>query len=91
MKNNTSQPLYLATEATYIDCATIIFKQLDDAVAIATARWRHHWASRDTCSGPNRCPDRVDGRTSALLNPANVNAIMMFTGSVKDDYGRKLR
>ena len=31
MKDNTSQPLYLATEATYIDCATIIFKQLDDA------------------------------------------------------------
>jgi hypothetical protein len=60
-------------------------------VAIATARWRHRWASTDTCSGPNRCPDRVDARTSAVLNPANVNAIMMFTGSVKDDYGRKLR
>ena len=32
---DTSQPLYLATEATYIDCATIIFKQLDDAYVSA--------------------------------------------------------
>ena len=26
-------------------------------IGIATARWRHRWASRGTCSGPRRCHD----------------------------------
>ncbi len=31
-----SKPIYLATEATNINCATIIFKQLDDAACRPT-------------------------------------------------------